>query len=68
VKVKYLIPILVLVVIFSFVLIASRRTKKIIKESVKEVEVITEIDLIEPIPERFTDFEKLPEIIEENII
>lgn len=30
-------------------------------------EAITEIDLIEPIPERFTSFEKLPEITEENV-
>ena len=38
-----------------------------IKEPIKEVEVITEIDLIEPIPERFTSFEKLPEITKKNV-
>ncbi len=38
-----------------------------IKEPTKEIEVVTDIDLIEPIPERFTSFEELPEITKENV-
>jgi len=33
-----------------------------IKEPAKEVEVVTEIDLIEPIPERFVSFEDEPKV------
>ena len=42
--------------------------KPVVKKVVEAIkEKVTEIDLIEPTPEWFTSFEKLPEVTKENV-